>query len=54
MLGTNEQNAITIPSGGRIPVRLSKGQHDFIKWQANAANSKLIVYPTTPKDARRR
>jgi hypothetical protein len=52
--GTVDDNGITIPAGQRIAVRLSKGQHDYIKWQANAANSKLIVYPTTPKDARRR
>jgi hypothetical protein len=52
--GTDTDNAITIPNGSRISVRLSKGQHDWIKWQADATNSKLIVYPTTPKDARRR
>ncbi|HET9045086.1 MAG TPA: hypothetical protein VFN70_18150 [Burkholderiales bacterium] len=46
--GTSDQNAITIPAGGRIPVRLRKGQHDYIKWQANAANSRLTIYPTTP------
>lgn len=46
--GTVNTNAITIPAGGRIAVRLSKGQHDYIKWQANAANSRLTIYPTTP------
>lgn len=52
--GTDDQNGITIPDGGRVAVRLSKTEHTYIKWQADASNSKLIVYPTTPKDARRR
>lgn len=51
--GTVDDNGITIPNGTRVPVRLTKGQHDFIKWQADSTNSKLIVYPTTPRAARR-
>jgi hypothetical protein len=49
--GTVNDNGITLPDGAKIAVRLSKGQHDYIKWQANAANSKLIVWPTTPARA---
>lgn len=52
--GTDSQNGVLIPDGQRVHLRLTKGQHDYIKWQANASNSKLIVYPATPKDARRR
>ncbi len=52
--GTVNDNGITIPNGSRIHVRLSKGLHDYLHWQADATNSKLLVYPATPKDARRR
>lgn len=46
--GTAVANAVPIPNGARIAVRLTKGQHDNIRWQADAISSKLIVYPTTP------
>lgn len=46
--GTNIQNAINIPSGQRVAIRLSKSEHAQISWQADAANSKLLVWPTTP------
>jgi hypothetical protein len=53
--GTNYQNAITIPNGSRIAVRLHKVEHYQISWQADASASKLLVYPATqqgPKVAR--
>lgn len=46
--GTNYQNGIVIPDGSRIPVRIDPTRHAYIKWQANAASSRLYVYPATP------
>lgn len=47
--GTVNDNAVPIPNGQRIPVRLDANLHAFIKWQADSTNSKLIVYPTSPE-----
>jgi hypothetical protein len=47
--GTVNDNAVPIPNGSRIPVRLHPTRHAYLKWQADATNSKLIVYPTTPE-----
>lgn len=46
--GTNYQNAVPIPNGQRVAVRLNKTEHAQISWQADASNSKLIIWPTTP------
>ena len=51
--GTAEGNGVPIAAGERIAVRLTKSQHAYIKWQADATNSSLIVYPATPRAARR-
>lgn len=46
-LGTNVQNGVPIADGQRLRVRLDPTLHAQISWQANAANSKLLVYPTS-------
>ena len=45
--GTAVGNGITIPDGQRIAVRLDPVRHAYLKWQANASNSKLFVYPAS-------
>lgn len=45
--GTAVGNAVPIPNGSRIPVRLHPTRHAFIKWQADSTSAKLIVWPTT-------
>jgi hypothetical protein len=46
--GTVNDNAVPIPNGIRIPVRLHPTRHAYIKWQADSTAAKLIVWPTTP------
>lgn len=45
--GTSASNAIPIPDGTRLAVRLNRREHAYIKWQANASSSYLYIYPTT-------
>jgi hypothetical protein len=47
--GTVAANAMLIKNGERFAVRPSKARHAYIKWQANATSSKLLVWPTTQK-----
>lgn len=45
--GKDDQNGVPIPDGGRLEVRLDEKLHAKVTWQANASNSKLIVYPSS-------
>lgn len=47
--GTDDQNGVPIPDGEHLRVRIDPSVHTHLSWQANAANSKLIVYPSSPK-----
>lgn len=50
--GTNDQNGVPIPDGQRLSVRLDPTTSARVSWQANAANSKLIVYPSSQASRR--
>lgn len=45
--GTNYQNGVPIASGQKISIRLDPTLHYQLSWQADSANSKLIVYPSS-------
>ena len=47
--GTNHQNGVPLADGQKLYVRIHPDRHAFVKWQANASNSKLLVYPASPK-----
>ena len=47
--GTVNDNGVPIPDGQKLYVRIHPERHAFLKWQANASNSKLLVWPASPK-----
>lgn len=47
--GTIDDNGLRLEDGEWIDVRLDPDAHPQISWQANAANSVLVVFPVSEK-----
>jgi hypothetical protein len=46
-LGKDDQNGVPLANGESMRVRIDPTLNEQVSWQANAANSKLIVYPSS-------